>query len=193
MLLLDDPRWERLRHGHGSGADIPGWIQGIEKRLEQNQPIDDDLAVEISSLCHQWSTYDGTYAAIPHVVRLCAAAPAHSDARQWLLYHVGWCVACLRLNRTEADADLIGWFEESVPTARDLIAESLPFAADPPGSQDNLRNLLAALAACHGNAPLAFVLFELDAGGFRCDHCQEFILPMESSLNPFWVEGKGTS
>jgi hypothetical protein len=103
---------------------------------------------------------------------------------------VGWCVACLRLNRTEASGDLIRWFEESVPVARDLIAESLPFVTDSSGSQDNLRNLLAAFATCHGNAPLGLFLFELNAGGFRCDNCKEFIQPMESSMNPFWVEGK---
>jgi hypothetical protein len=105
---------------------------------------------------------------------------------------IGWCVACLRLNRTEASGDLIRWFEESVPIARDLIAESLPFVTDSSGSQDNLRNLLAAFAACHGNAPLGLLLFELDAGGFRCDNCREFIQPMESSMNAFWVEGKST-
>lgn len=192
MLSLDDPAWSRLSHAYGSGSDIPGWIQEVESRLERRQPIDDELLVAIWSLCDQWSTYDGTYAAIPHLVRLCAASAPDDETRVRLLRIVGWCIACLRLNRTEAGADLISWFEESVPIARDLIAESLPFVTDSAGSQDNLRNLLAAFATCHGNAALGFVLFELDAGGFKCDTCKTFLQPMESSLNPFWVEREGT-
>jgi hypothetical protein len=192
MLPLEDPAWNQLSHAYGSGSDIPGWIRNVESRLKENQPIDDELWNSIWSLCHQWGTYDGTYAAIPHFVRMCAASPPDNSTRIQLLWIVGWCVACLRLNRTEAAADLIPWFEESIPIARDLIAESLPFVTDTPGSQDNLRNLIAAFATCHGNAPLGFVLFELDAGGFRCDNCREFIQPMESSLNPFWVERKGS-
>ena len=99
---------------------------------------------------HDWSTYDSTYAALPHVVQLCRDLPAHDPNRMQLLCFIGWCVVCLRLNETEAAQELTRWFEESVPVARDLIAASLPFAQD---SQDRLRNLLAAFAACHGNAP----------------------------------------
>jgi hypothetical protein len=191
MLPLDDATWNELHHAYGSGADIPGWIRNVESRLEGNQPID-DLLDGIWNLCHQWSTYDGTYAAIPHFIRLCANTSPRNSVRIQLLWMIGWWVACLRLNRTDAAAQLIGWFEESVPIARDLIAESLPFVTDSPSSQGNLRNLLAAFATCHGNAALGFVLFELDAGGFKCDNCKSFIQPMESSLNPFWLEGKGT-
>jgi hypothetical protein len=191
MLPLDDPAWKQLSHGYGSGSDIPAWIHHVGAHLTGEQSKDDVLD-SIWQLCDDWSTYDGTYAAIPHLIRLCADAPPDNDARIRLLDFIGWCVACLRLNGTQAATDLICWFEEAVPIARDLIAESLPFVTDSPDSQDNLRNLLAAFAACHGNAPLGFVLFELDAGGFRCNECKEFIQPMESSLNPFWVEGKST-
>lgn len=190
MLPLDDPAWSRLSHAYGSGSDIPVWIQKVESRLENRQPIDDLLIEMGDHLCHQWSTYDGTYAAIPHLVRICANTAPDNDVRLRLLEIIGWSTACLRLNRTDATDALIQWFEDSVPIARDLIAESLPSVSDSRGSQDNLRNLLAAFATCHGNAPLGLLLFELDAGGFRCDNCREFIQPMQSSMNPFWVEGK---
>ncbi|MEZ6134956.1 MAG: hypothetical protein R3C53_08615 [Pirellulaceae bacterium] len=189
MLPLDDPGWSQLRHAYGSGSDIPAWIQEVESRLQNKRASDENLLLEIGdNLCHQWGTYDGTYAAIPHLVQLCTKAPSHDEIRIRLLEMIGWCVACLRLNRTEARGDLIRWFEESVLIARDLIAESLPFVSDSLESQAKLRNLLAAFATCHGNAPLGLLLFELDEGGFRCDNCQAFIRPMQSSMNAFWVE-----
>jgi hypothetical protein len=107
-----------------------------------------------------------------------------------ILAWIGWCVACLRLNRTKAPDQLIDWFEESVPTARDLIAETLPYVdvAEKAYRLRTLRDLLAAFATCHGNPALGFVLFELEAGGAQCWHCSNFFQPMESTLNPFWLE-----
>jgi hypothetical protein len=139
-------------------------------------------------MCHQWSTYDSTLAVIPHLVAMCRGQPPQSIARINLLAWIGWCVACIRLNKQDGAEQLKQWYNDSVALARDLIAESLPFALDADGQPPSVREVLAAFAACHGNHALAFVLFELEAGGFRCDHCHSFITPLQSSMNPFWVE-----
>ena len=180
MLPLDDPFWSDLGHAYGSGTDIPDWIRDLEE-----SGFGDEFP--ISAICHQLTTYDGTYAAIPHLVRVCAADSPESLSRIRILNFVGWCVACLRLNRTVAPNTLVSWFKASVPRARDLIAESLPFVTDSPGSQANLQGLLAAFASCHGEPDLGFVLYDLEGGGNICPNCDAFIKPMES-FNPFWVE-----
>ena len=134
-------------------------------------------------MCDDWSTYDGTLAAVPHLVEICRQQPPGSPARIDLLAWIGWCAACSRLNHQDGPAPLKVWYDASLLLARDLIAESLPFTREV-----EVRGLLAAFAACHEHPALAFILYELEAGGFRCDHCRSFILPMESSMNPFWVE-----
>ena len=103
-----------------------------------------------------------------------------------------WWVTCLRLNETPVSSDINGWFEKAVPAARDLIAESLPHVADSTGNRTRLNNVLGAFASCHGNAPLASLLFELEAGGFQCDKCKAFVDPMESTMNAFWNDPNAT-
>jgi hypothetical protein len=149
---------------------------------------DRELLIELEPMCHQWSTFNSTLAAVPHLIRICEGQLPHERARIELLSWVGWCVACIYLNGQGGSEQLKRWYDEALPVARTLIAESLPFANDPKGEQRRVRELLAAFAACNGNHGLAFILFELEAGGFKCDHCQSFIQPMESSMNPLWLE-----
>jgi hypothetical protein len=187
MLPLNDRSWLQLQYAGGSASALPGVLRRLEESVETGT-VDDELMVELSETCHQWSTYDATYAVVPHLVRICAAARPDNVRRIELLSWIGWCVACLRLNRTEAPAALIGWFEESVPRARDLIAESLPYVDVRESGRElrTLRSLLAAFATCHGNPALGFVLSELEAGGTKCAQCGAFFEPMKSSLNPLW-------
>ena len=158
----------------------------------ESDECDDDIADAISAICHDWSTYDSTYAAIPHLVEICGTMSLDSPTRVQLLVFVGWCVACLRLNKTTAPKDIIDFFEGSLPIASRLTAETLAAMTEFGNGDPRLRGLLASLAATHGDCPLAFVLYELDSGGYRCDHCNEFVRPLRSSMNPFWSEETGT-
>jgi hypothetical protein len=137
-------------------------------------------------MCHQWTTYDSTLAVIPHLVDSCRHQAPDAYARIELLSWIGWCVACVHLNHQDGPEALKQWYGESVAVARDLIAESLPFTHEFENEGKQVRELLAAFAACHGTPPLAFILYELEAGGFRCDHCRSFIEPLKSSMNPLW-------
>ena len=139
-------------------------------------------------MCDSWSTYDSTLAAVPHLVDICRNEPPASAARIDLLGWIGWCVACVHLNRQAGPERLRQWYDDAVPVARDLIAQSLPFTSGDDGQRDAVRELLAAFAACHGRPALAFILYELEAGGFRCDHCHSFIRPMDSSMNPLTTD-----
>ena len=194
MLPLDDPSWGQMTYARGSASNLPGMIQCLQDCIDAGTELDGDLMDHLSDTCHQWSTYDSTYATLPYLVRICARALPGNIARIEVLAWIGWCVACLRLNRTEAPNQLVDWFEESVPTARDLIAQSLPHVdVDEKVHQlRTLQSLLAAFAACHGNPSLGFVMYELESGGTKCGHCGNFFQPMKSSLNPFYDETNGT-
>jgi hypothetical protein len=196
MLPLGDPLWNELSPDSLDGAypgaaTFPALLQKLAAAIHAGE-YTRDLLVELDPMCHQWSTYDSTLAAVPHLIRICGNRPPDELARIDLLSWVGWCVACVHLNRQHGPEKLKHWYNDAVPVARTLIAQSLPFAKDPIGEHRNVRELLAAFAACNGNYGLAFILYELEAGGFKCDHCNQFIQPMESSMNPLWLEGKGS-
>ncbi|MCI0536552.1 MAG: hypothetical protein L0Z50_15135 [Verrucomicrobiales bacterium] len=186
MLPLDDKLWSDLNH-KGGGPLYPAVLRHLNATIAAGK-YSRDCLVDLETMCHQWSTYELTLAAVPHLVDSCRKLPPESTARIELLAWVGWCVACIHLNRQDGSEQLKQWYNDSIPVARDLIAESLPFTRESDGEPSNVRALLAAFAACHGSPALAFILYELDAGGWKCDHCKSFILPMESSMNPFWVE-----
>lgn len=186
MLPLDDALWNDLSP-KTYAPRYPALLRELGETIKSGKYNRSSLD-ELWTMCCDWSTFDSTFAAVPHLVDICRKQPPAHIARIQLLAWVGWCVACIHLNRQDGPEQLKQWYNESVPVARDLIAESLPFTRDPVGEQGNLRTLLAAFAACHGNPALALILYELEAGGFRCDHCHAFIAPMKSSMNPMWLE-----
>jgi hypothetical protein len=190
MLPLDDTLWSKLNPA-AYAPSYPALLRELAASIAAGDYARESLG-DLVTMCHQWSTYDATLAAVPHLVEICRRQPPDAGARLDLLAWVGWCAACIRLNRQDGPKQLQQWYNESVPVARDLIAESLPFAQDSDGDKSQVRKLLAAFAACHGKPALAFILYELEAGGFKCDHCHSFILPMESSMNPMWDPKKGS-
>lgn len=193
MLPLDDPTWSQLKYAGGDGSNLPNVIRRLEAYVDSDMPLDDDLMEDLSETCHQWSTYDATIATVPHLVDVSTRMRASNPARIELLAWIGWCVACVELNQTTASDTISSWFKQSVSTARDLIAESLPHvdANENTYSLRTTRSLLAAFAACHGNTPLSFVLSELEEGGTKCEYCGRFFEPMKSSLNPFFEHRDG--
>lgn len=190
MLPLDDKLWSNLNH-KGWGPSYPEVLRRLNDTIAAGK-YSRDCLLDLETMCHQWSTYELTLAAVPHLVDICRKLPPESTARIELLAWVGWCVACSHLNRQDGAEQLKRWYSASVPVARDLIADSLPFAQDSDDEDSRVRRLLAAFAACHGKPALAFILYELETGGFKCDHCHSFILPMESSMNPMWNPHKGS-
>ena len=65
MLSLDSPRWKELNQAYGSASEIPGLLRAVAEG-ESSSAWEDIW----SSLCHQYSIYSATYAAIPHLVSL---------------------------------------------------------------------------------------------------------------------------
>jgi len=190
MLSLDDTLWSNL-NPKTFAPRYPALLRELTETIAAGKYSLDSLG-DLCTMCWDWSTFDSTFASVPHLVHICRKQPPEATARIDLLAWVGWCVACIHLNRQDGPVQLKQWYNDSVPVARDLIAESLPFTHASAGEQRNVRELLAAFAACHGNPALAFILYELEAGGFKCDHCKSFILPMKSSMNPMWEPNEGS-
>ena len=190
MLELTSQRWAELNTGRGSARWVPSLIESTLRRVTDDQV--DDFVVTLSDLCHDWSTYDATYAATPHLIAACHTLSADSPLRLRILSMLGWFSACLDLNGTKAPKDLIESHYQSFPAALELAAGSLPYSQ--PGRKCapiiQTRALLGACAAFRRDFPLSFMLYELDAGGIKCLECNSFFHPFKSTMNPYFVEGK---
>lgn len=193
MLELSSPSWADLRSERGDASWFPGLMESAHAPATDEQI--EAFVVDLSQLCHDWSTYDATYAATPHLVLICQTLPEDSPLRLRILSMLGWFSACLHLNDTKAPADLIDSHYQMLPDALELAAASIPYSH--PGRDCaeiiSTRSLLGACAAFRGDFPLAFMLYELDAGGIKCLECNSFFDPFKSTMNPYFVEGKDRS
>ena len=188
MLSLDDPMWRELRHAYGEGSDIVAWLS----TLRESKPLRDDLfdVHPWDSLCHQWTVYPATFAAVPHIVDIVSRHPANDRSRMALLSFVGWSAAISQLPGSEFPESLRRPYEAALLTAATLIAESIVFAdtddADPSANYPHtFRSLLSALAACRGAYPLAFIISQIKEGT-KCPHCRQWIQPLKSEMNPLF-------
>lgn len=190
MLELTSNRWKTLRTGSGPATWVPPLLDSAPS-IETDEQVD-DFIMRLSELCHQWTTYDATYAATPHLLRICSSLPAHSPFRLRILSMMGWFAACLNLNDTRAPSDFVAAHEESLPAADRLTAESLQHSI--PGREGipatQLREVMAAYAAFREDYPLSFILYDLDTQSTQCASCGTFLDLFNSSLNPYFVENK---
>lgn len=66
MIPLESLRWKELEHAYGAADDTPGLLQA----LAADEKLDETWHELWSSICHQYSVYSATFAAIPHLVAL---------------------------------------------------------------------------------------------------------------------------
>ena len=131
MLDLDDPRWKQLKGGYRLPVDV-----ALLKALEAGQNSWKDLW---GDLHHQGDVDEGSYAAVPHLVRIARAMPA----RDWNFYGLVSTIEVERHRRT--NPKLPSWLAASYEAAwRDLEALGL---ADLPRTNDpqTVQTILAAL------------------------------------------------
>lgn len=182
MLPLDDRRWSKVSDAYGKADDVIQWLRELRQAVPN---LDGDLGGYdyYGSLCHQYTVYTATYAAIPHLIDLARLTPPDSPGRMTILSFVGFSVACAKLPRTDKipkflQRDYAAALQAAIP----LIAESLPHATDDSDHAPNLRALFAAMAAIKGFAGLAFILADMECS-IECPSCGGFIEPFECNLN----------
>ena len=138
MLPLDDSLWSSLSPKRYAPL-YPARLRELAETVASGRYSRDTLG-DLCTMCWDWSTFDSTFAAVPHLVHICRNEPPQSAARIDLLAWIGWCVACIHLNRQDGPKQLKQWYDGAVPIARDLIAESLPFAQDSTPSKATSEN-----------------------------------------------------
>lgn len=110
MLSLNDPDWRELEHAYGQAGNVPDLLRQLEHSPEPQGSYRDEPWFSLwSSLCHQGDVYSASYAAVPHVVRIClgTAGPVDQSFFQF--------PACVEVARSNGR---VACFPELVPGVR---------------------------------------------------------------------------
>lgn len=150
MLSLDDDRWETLTGGYRVPIDLRPLIRRLESDEDPAR-----LWPEIwQELLHQDDVGEGSYAAIPHLVRI---HRARGDV-DWNTYAIAAAVELAR--GVGRNPDVPQWTREAYDDAlRDLGRlglEQLPHAHD----RETVRSILGLLAIVHGARTYGRILVE---------------------------------
>jgi hypothetical protein len=154
MLSLDSPRWNELQHAYGIASDTPELLrqlQSLPDALGESEP----WFTLWSSLAHQRDVYSASFAAVPHVVRALASAPASAS---FVYFHFpAWVEICRKNNSTPIPSDL----EEAYFSALSELPGLVAAASARPWDADFLACALSAIAAAKGSSKVAEAVMEL--------------------------------
>ena len=150
MLSFDDSRWERLQAGYRTPVDL----RLLLRRLESGDDTQSTWHQIWGELYHQGDVGEGSFVAIPHLVRI----HRQRNAVDWNTYAIAATVELAR--GTRGNPDVPQWARESYEDAlRELGRlglEELPRASD----KEAIRSILALLAIVHGARVHGRVLVE---------------------------------
>jgi hypothetical protein len=157
MLPLDSKRWSELSHAYGDAADIPQLLAELES-LPPNVESEAEPYFSLwSALCHQGDVYAGSYAAVPHIVRIMGTAP---ERVPWTLFLM---LACIEIARFKGRGPAMPpdlQVDYSAALAR--IPELVAGAARATWDHWYCGAALAAVAAAKGFCQFAEAVLELD-------------------------------
>jgi hypothetical protein len=162
MLSLDSPEWSLLQHAYGSAGDVPELLERFRE-----QPDDEDWDELWSCLCHQYTTYSATYAALPHLADIARMRPSSEWGR--FLSFAGTVTAC-----TEEGAVPEAYRADVVRAVESFRALAVEAVLCHRHEQPEFVELLEALAALHGSRTLGRQLSRLNDEEFQgvCPHCE---------------------
>lgn len=158
MIPLDSDGWGALEDAYGPAAGIPGLL----RQLAADPAPTSDYRAEPwfslwSDLCHQDDVYTASYAAVPHIVRICLAAEGPVDAGFFAL------PACIEIARARdrgpaLPARLSDAYQQALQQLHDCAFRQAAHDWD----TSMTRAVTAALAAAKGRIDVAEAIINLD-------------------------------
>ena len=162
-LPLDSPRWRELVHVYGSAEDTPDAIRRLEN-LEHIVWDDDGPLEEIASaIYHQGDPNTGSYATVPHLVRIAESRPP--SQRFPLVLLCSWIEHYRTPSRPRIPRDLEGAYQRALMRAKEMAIEMLAVPGASWGSHGyrfDFGQVLQAIADLAGERRLAFLLDHFD-------------------------------
>ena len=150
MLTPNSDQWARLGDAYGTAEYMPEWLAQAEL-----DPSGEGAEELWGRLYHQGDAYTASYAVLPHLVRLQAAAAEPS----WSAIAL---IAAIEIARSNGRGPAIpGELAEAYHAALRAIPEALGKRLEPHASELLTRSVLAAVAAAAGQPVTAEALLDL--------------------------------
>jgi hypothetical protein len=150
MLSFDDDRWESLTAGYR----VPIDLRPILHQLEFSDDPESNWGAIWQELYHQGDVGEGSFAAVPHLVRI----HRKRGVVDWNTYSIAAIVELAR--GVGRNPDVPEWMRESYDAAltdlRRLGLEQLPITRE----REAIRSILALLAIVHGARTYGRILAE---------------------------------
>jgi len=157
MLSLDSPRWAELRTAYGAADDVPDMLRDLESVPNPDDWKDEPWFSIWSALAHQGKVYSASFAAVPHVLRVLAAAPERAGFQYFAL--PAWVEICRQKTAKPVPDDLSDDYTSSLRQLPHLAAA----AADRPWDEPMVQAVLSAIAVTKGPVEVAEAATELTA------------------------------
>lgn len=155
MLSLDSPVWATLQHAYGNASDIPDLLRQLDS-LPSSEGNSEPWFSIWSALAHQGDVYTGSFAAVPHVVRVLASNP--SAASFVYFQFPAWVEICRQRHAMTVPSDLTADYFDALKRLGNLVGAVI----DKDWDRDFLMCALAALAVSKGFALVGEAIQELD-------------------------------
>jgi hypothetical protein len=163
MLALDDPKWAKLDHAYGTAEDIPPLLADLA-RLPEGEGDREPWPALWSALAHQGEVYPASFAAVPHVVEVLAAAPGRAPVV--FFQFPAWVEICRRRQQAEVPEEISPAYYAALERLPGLVARAL----ERDWNEETLQCVLAALAVSKGHHAAGEAILELSA-----DVAEEFL------------------
>jgi hypothetical protein len=161
MLDLFSSRWNDLTHAYGPATDTPKLLRRIHAG-----PSEGDWSDLCGSVAHQGSVSEAAYAAVPHVIAACEAAPPGNR----LDYLAFVASVVIGYDKKPIPPDLRSSYDQSLERGRALAQGML---AESHGYSSTIY-VIQAWAALSGRIALARIIEGLADAEFplQCPHCE---------------------
>jgi hypothetical protein len=163
MLSLESPEWANLHHAYGPASDIPRLLRQLDTLPLASGNAEPWFSIW-SALAHQGDVYTASFAAIPHVVRVLATAPAMASYSYFQF--PAWVEICRRRHNISVPDDLAPDYFEALNKLPKLVGAAAVHEWD----VDFLTSAMSALAVSKGFFDVAEAALEL-----RPDVAEEFL------------------
>jgi hypothetical protein len=155
MLNLDSPEWASLEHAYGSASDIPDLLRQLATLPSSEGNAEPWFSIW-SALAHQGDVYTASFAAVSHVVRFLATAPAVAPFVYFQF--PAWVEICRQRHGLTVPGDL----SNDYFTALKMLGSLVCAASSRDWDHDFVVCALAAMAVSKGFPLIAEAIQELD-------------------------------
>jgi hypothetical protein len=171
-LDLESSRWRSLDHAYGSAHSVPQMLSRLI-RAEASSEREEAWFDIWSALCHQSDIYTASYAVVPHIIEMAAAAQSIKVRVEALHFAVAVEAYRHRPLAPEIPGDLAADYHQAVARIPVLVAENVELSWD----EDTVHILCGALAIAKGFPRLGSGILELQQK-VLCPNCDNvFVAP----------------